>query len=228
MNSEMTRQRVHASFYDPATGQFLSRDPAVAATRSAYGYVYGNPLNGSDPSGMFGLGFKIPDWVPVVGGSDCVDIGDSNCNSVKEQNPAASQAAADVAGGVINGMALGHGQGALDAIGLGHNVDLKSDEARLGRYVGTTVVAVASLQYPVALGYLSSVTGLLGIYQGCAIGGGAHPGCGSAIATNAPSFVLGGFAGFVGNGAGAFASTLLTLLQGRVGNDGVSYESACR
>jgi hypothetical protein len=38
--------------YDPTTGTFLSRDPLNAVTRSAYGYVYGNPLNGRDPSGL--------------------------------------------------------------------------------------------------------------------------------------------------------------------------------
>lgn len=32
-------------YYDPTTGTFLSRDPLNAVTRSAYGYVYGNPLN---------------------------------------------------------------------------------------------------------------------------------------------------------------------------------------
>lgn len=40
------------SSYDPATAQFLTRDPLEAATRSAYGYVGGNPLNGTDPSGL--------------------------------------------------------------------------------------------------------------------------------------------------------------------------------
>lgn len=32
--------------------QFLSRDPLVATTLSPYGYVDGNPLNATDPSGM--------------------------------------------------------------------------------------------------------------------------------------------------------------------------------
>ena len=32
--------------------QFLSRDPMVRTTRSPYGYVGGNPLNGTDPSGL--------------------------------------------------------------------------------------------------------------------------------------------------------------------------------
>ncbi len=42
---------LRARYYDPATAQFLSRDPMVAETRSPYGYVSGSPLNGGDPSG---------------------------------------------------------------------------------------------------------------------------------------------------------------------------------
>jgi RHS repeat-associated protein len=45
---------LRARFYDPSTGQFLSRDPLVATTRSPYGYVNDNPLNGKDPSGLAG------------------------------------------------------------------------------------------------------------------------------------------------------------------------------
>jgi RHS repeat-associated protein len=43
---------LRARYYDPATSQFLTRDPIVAATRSPYAYVQGNPLNGTDPSGL--------------------------------------------------------------------------------------------------------------------------------------------------------------------------------
>lgn len=32
-------------FYDPTTGQFLTRDPAEAITREAYGYAGNSPLN---------------------------------------------------------------------------------------------------------------------------------------------------------------------------------------
>ncbi len=48
-------QYLRARFYDPATGQFLTRDPINALTRSAYGYVYGNPLNKTDPTGLYCL-----------------------------------------------------------------------------------------------------------------------------------------------------------------------------
>jgi RHS repeat-associated protein len=48
-------QYLRARYYDPTTGQFLTRDPANALTRSAYGYVGGNPLNAADPSGLYCL-----------------------------------------------------------------------------------------------------------------------------------------------------------------------------
>ena len=44
---------LRARYYDPATGQFLSRDPLVALTGEAYGYAGNNPLNGTDPLGLY-------------------------------------------------------------------------------------------------------------------------------------------------------------------------------
>ncbi len=44
---------LHARYYDPATAQFITRDPLAMLTGSPYGYAGGNPLNGSDPSGLF-------------------------------------------------------------------------------------------------------------------------------------------------------------------------------
>jgi RHS repeat-associated protein len=45
-------------YYDPATGQFISRDPIAPLTQEPYGYVGGNPLNYTDPMGLGPL-----DWV---------------------------------------------------------------------------------------------------------------------------------------------------------------------
>jgi len=60
---------LHARYYDPFTGQFLTEDPMVAITGSPYGYVAGNPTNGSDPTGMWGLPDLNPvDWVKATAG----------------------------------------------------------------------------------------------------------------------------------------------------------------
>jgi RHS repeat-associated protein len=43
---------LRARYYDPATQQFLTVDPALAATEQAYAYAAGSPLNATDPSGL--------------------------------------------------------------------------------------------------------------------------------------------------------------------------------
>lgn len=43
---------LRARYYDPATAQFTTLDPLLAATGAPYGYAADSPLNGSDPSGM--------------------------------------------------------------------------------------------------------------------------------------------------------------------------------
>jgi RHS repeat-associated protein len=45
-------QYLRARYYDPATAQFLTWDPANALTRSAYGYAANNPVNFTDPTGL--------------------------------------------------------------------------------------------------------------------------------------------------------------------------------
>jgi RHS repeat-associated protein len=65
---------LRARLYDPTTGQFLSRDPINALTRSAYGYVYGNPLNATDPSGLY----------CVTGVAGHAANGDEICNGTDE------------------------------------------------------------------------------------------------------------------------------------------------
>jgi len=43
---------LRARVYDPATGQFLTRDPLDAQTRQAYEYAGNDPIDMSDPSGL--------------------------------------------------------------------------------------------------------------------------------------------------------------------------------
>lgn len=66
---------LRARYYDPTTAQFLTRDPAEALTKAPYSYANDDPIDESDPLGLWG-------WNPIS------DI---------------SQAAGDVAGGVASG-----------------------------------------------------------------------------------------------------------------------------
>jgi RHS repeat-associated protein len=42
-----------ARYYDPSTGQFLSADPLLKQTLQPYAYANGNPVDNTDPSGMW-------------------------------------------------------------------------------------------------------------------------------------------------------------------------------
>jgi RHS repeat-associated protein len=57
-DSESSLYYLRARSYDPVTGQFISRDTLSALM--PYGYVSGNPLNATDPSGHFALALAVP------------------------------------------------------------------------------------------------------------------------------------------------------------------------
>jgi RHS repeat-associated protein len=48
---------MRARYYDSTTGEFLTLDPLLAQTREAYGYVNGDTVNRTDPSGLACLEF---------------------------------------------------------------------------------------------------------------------------------------------------------------------------
>ena len=51
-DAETGFQYLRARYYDPATGQFLSRDPLALPTGHPYAYAAGDPTDLSDPSGL--------------------------------------------------------------------------------------------------------------------------------------------------------------------------------
>jgi RHS repeat-associated protein len=55
-------------YYDPATAQFTTPDPLFAMTRSRYGYAANDPVNWSDPLGLFGFGTIASEFQGIVGG----------------------------------------------------------------------------------------------------------------------------------------------------------------
>jgi RHS repeat-associated protein len=85
-------QYLRARYYDPPTATFLTRDPAVSMTRDAYGYVYGDPLNRVDPSGL-------APW-------DGICIRGVNCpvetQSFREDHPEVAQGIVDFSSGMLS------------------------------------------------------------------------------------------------------------------------------
>jgi hypothetical protein len=69
-------------YYDPQTAQFLSVDPLVAETGSAYGYVYDDPVNGTDPSGLFCIGSVCTGFHPLQGLKGAVNFAAGAANFV--------------------------------------------------------------------------------------------------------------------------------------------------
>jgi RHS repeat-associated protein len=94
LDMESRAYYLRGRFYDPASAQFLTKDPMVDQTGEPYSYAGNDPLNSSDPTGLF----SIP------GTGLCVDIADSNCTSFLEQwgedHPDAARHVVNLASGV--------------------------------------------------------------------------------------------------------------------------------
>ena len=159
---------LRARYYDPATGQFLSRDPIEALTRSAYGYVDGNPLNGRDP-----LGLK-PMWQKIKGGLDVAAVVLSGGALIADMVPggqlvgavlggasaAVSLSAAGLqcaAGGLNAECAKSAAIGLLSAATFGTSLAASKYLEELPEAEKAARMAFRSLQYTVdAIGYLIS------------------------------------------------------------------------
>jgi RHS repeat-associated protein len=53
---DVDRYSVVNRYYDPSVGQFISVDPDVASTGQPYVFVGGDPVNATDPDGLFEAG----------------------------------------------------------------------------------------------------------------------------------------------------------------------------
>lgn len=81
-DAETGFQYLRARYYDPTTAQFLTRDPAYATTLDAYGYTLNNPLNATDPSGLWGWS-NVKKWA----GDRVDDLGDALPDCPLGHNP---------------------------------------------------------------------------------------------------------------------------------------------
>ncbi len=90
---------LRARVYDPATAQFLSRDPLALLTRQPYAYTEDNPLNLGDPTGL---------WSPT--------------ESLEKFSNEIGEEIGNVSGGLINGLTGGLIEGSGNACSTGYEV----------------------------------------------------------------------------------------------------------
>jgi RHS repeat-associated protein len=97
-DAETGLQYLRARFYDPETGQFLSRDPIDALTGQPYAYGLDNPLTQVDPSGLFAIAGALGCLAGPEAAAACAGIGTTvACAAISPCRHAAEEAAHGVA-----------------------------------------------------------------------------------------------------------------------------------
>jgi RHS repeat-associated protein len=164
LDSESSLYYLRARSYDPVSGQFMSRDPAVTATRQPYAYVADNPLNGTDPTGLWF-------WEGVQ--STGIWIGQHLPASARKQYASAVQSAGDyansgamrVANGWANGVTFGASTWAEQQAGVSVNTSDPLFEVGniAGAVTDSILLPAATLRYGgYALGAIAARSTLLG------------------------------------------------------------------
>jgi RHS repeat-associated protein len=103
-DAETGFQYLRARYYDPATAQWVTRDPLEALTHAPYDHVDNNPLNNVDPLGLSTCGLSLGGVI------DCA----SKVGKVAKGAANSVVATGKVAGGLA-------GLGAADALGAATN-----------------------------------------------------------------------------------------------------------
>ncbi|MER7900823.1 RHS repeat-associated core domain-containing protein [Streptomyces sp. NPDC096046] len=113
-------------YYDPTLGRFTQPDPSGQET-NPYLYAGGDPINNSDPTGLFGL----PDLGSAIGGA----VAGLAAATVVAAACAGTAGVGCVAAGAITGALWGGAGAGLGAVVAGGNAE-DSENAVLGAVVG--------------------------------------------------------------------------------------------
>jgi RHS repeat-associated protein len=142
-------------YYDPTTAQFLSVDPLVNLTQSAYGYVSDNPLNGTDPNGLWNAGVCVgasnDGFVPNCGRDLAIQNGAAGQQCLQNENECplgGSSGPIDI--GACGGVSFGTGF-------LGAQVSFCIGDAN--GHIGSTVTT--GFGHTSSLGAGASITGFV-------------------------------------------------------------------
>lgn len=141
------------SYYDPATGQFLSRDPINELTREPYGYTYNNPLNATDPSGL---------WSVDLPGDWCFGTDDDCENPHNGHATPVSQPIVNFAGGALDLNPMFMIAQAVDEPLTGRDIDLAAngvDECSGWYTAGQWSMAIVDVAIPGHAGWTALNSG---------------------------------------------------------------------
>lgn len=178
---------LRARYYDPATAQFLTRDPAVQTTQAPYNYTGNNPFNRADPTGMFfGLDTLVGAAVgAVIGGTASIVEQATSGNGINWSKVGIATAAGAaggaavtlcgscgfvvdnaIAGGITGGLTNAGNQlydsGSIDVLQVGSAATFGTT---FGAVSGALLSQVGSDVAPVMLQLMSGVTsGVTGDY----------------------------------------------------------------
>ena len=172
-------QYLRARYYDPLTGQFLTRDPAVATTMEPYAYAGNNPTNYTDPTGLYwgeGIVNKAKDTASgawdATGGKVVSGVNDLCFESWQEAATCTAVVAGTVSLGVGGAAVLGVGGGLAGTagtvastagyIGVGAQGLLTVDDCRRGVDGSCLINGAATLAGGIGLG-LGSAAGNYGM-----------------------------------------------------------------
>ncbi|MBS1860996.1 MAG: RHS repeat protein, partial [Actinobacteria bacterium] len=116
-------QYLRARFYDPATAQFMTRDPIESFTRSPYGYAKENPVRRIDPSGLCGassVGEFLESINPISEENCAYEAASSASEAVTNISLPSTREAAEAEVGFFDGGTAGLTKYARELLGIGN------------------------------------------------------------------------------------------------------------
>jgi len=116
-------QYLRARFYDPATAQFMTRDPIESFTRSPYGYAKENPVGRIDPSGLCGVssvGDFFESFNPISEENCAYEAASSATEAVSNISLPSTREAAEAEVGFFDGGTAGLTKYARELLGIGN------------------------------------------------------------------------------------------------------------
>jgi RHS repeat-associated protein len=128
---------LRARYYDPATGGFLTADPALQKTGIPYSYANDDPVTGSDPTGLCAFLCKVAIGI----GIGIVAAGVVACAIAEPCGAIAAGAVAGLAGEGAGGLAVAVAAGGGTAVSAG---EIVAGGAALGGLGGTIWAASSS------------------------------------------------------------------------------------